>query len=113
MESGMCPAAQVIMSIVPTVGIVFVAVLIFFALLWKHRENKLRILDGTYEPIKFNFKVFSLFTGLCLIGVGAVLTVMFALLDGLSWTLIGGLIPLVLGIMLLIFYKINPEYKNK
>lgn len=106
------PAAQVILSIIPIVGIVFAATLVFFALLWKHSENKLRIKNGTYQPSNFNFKVFSLLTGLVLIGVGLVLSVMFFILEGLSWDLLGGLITLVIGIMLIIFYKVNPEYRD-
>ncbi len=88
-------------------GISFSALVVFFALLWKHHETKLRIKMGTYEAPQINLKNFSLFLGLCLVGIGAVLSVMFMLLEGLSWGLLGGLIPLVIGAMLLIFNKIS------
>lgn len=106
------PAAQIILSIIPIVGIVFAATLVFFALLWKHTENKMRIKNGTYQPANFNFKVFSLLTGLVLIGVGLVLSVMFYILEGATWDLLGGLLTLVIGIMLVIFYKVNPDYRD-
>jgi len=112
-DSSFTPAAQIIISIIPIVGIAFAATLIFFALLWKHSENKASIQRGTYKPAHFNLKVFSLLTGLCLIGVGTVLTVMFLILEPLSWSLLGGLIPLVLGLMLIIFYKANPKFKQE
>lgn len=101
-----CPAAQVIIAIIPIVGIFFSAVIIFFAVLWKHREIKLRISKNTYNPPVFNWKIFSLFSGLCLVGVGFSITVVFLLISGLTYGLLGGIIPFVLGIMLLIFYKL-------
>lgn len=55
------PAAQVIIAIVPIVGITFSAIIIFFALLWKHIEIKLRISKNTYTPPVFNWKVFLCF----------------------------------------------------
>ena len=113
MENNMSHAAQVIMSLIPIVGIAFASLLIFFALLWKHHENKQRISKGTYVPTKFDLRAFSLMSGLCLVGVGLVLTVMFLILTGLSWPLIGGLIPLVVGLAMLIFYKMNPDFSDK
>ncbi len=101
-----CPAAQVIISIIPIVGIVFAAIVIFFALLWKHNEIKMRISKNTYNPMNFNWKMFSLLSGLCLVGVGTVLSVVFFLVSGFTYELLGGLIPLSLGIMLLIFNKL-------
>lgn len=101
-----CPAAQVIISLVPIIGIVFSALVIFFSVLWKHTEIKLRISKNTYNPPVFNWKIFALLTGLCLVGVGAVISVVFFLISGISYGLLGGLIPLVLGIMLLIFNKL-------
>lgn len=101
-----CPAAQVITSIIPIVGIVFAAIVIFFALLWKHNEIKMRISKNTYTPMNFDWKIFSLLSGLCLVGVGIVLSLVFFLVSGFSYELLGGLIPLSLGIMLLIFNKL-------
>ncbi len=100
------PAAQVIIAIVPIVGITFSALIIFFALLWKHTEIKLRISKNTYTPPVFNLKLFSLLTGLCLVGVGFSISLVFIIISGITYGLLGGIIPLVLGIMLLIFYRI-------
>lgn len=112
MDPAMTPAAQVIISIIPIVGITFAAIVVFFALLWHHRETKQRIANGTYIPKKFPFKAFSLLAGLLLIGIGIVLTVMFLLLEGLSWSMLGGLIPFITGLMLFAFYKLNPEFQK-
>ena len=88
------PAAQVIVSIIPIVGICFAASIIFFALLWKHHENVMLIQKDLYNPPKIDLRNFSLLLGLCLVGVGIVLSLMFLLLKHLSWGLLGGLIPL-------------------
>ena len=110
MNEALTPAAQVILSIVPIVGIAFAAIIVFFALLWRHREIKARIRTEQYIPPVYDWQAFSLLIGLCLCGVGLVLTVMFILLNGFTWTLLGGLIPLVLGLAVLIFYKLNPSF---
>ncbi|MBP5752008.1 MAG: hypothetical protein J6W60_04010 [Treponema sp.] len=113
MEGTVTPAAQVIVTLVPIVGICFGAIILFFALLWKHRENRQRIAQGSYQPVHVNLEVFSLLTGLCLTGVGVVLTILFLLIDGLSFSLLGGAVPLVVGLSLLLFYKVNPSFKHK
>ena len=105
MMNSMSPAAQVIVSLIPIVGLVLVFVLIFFALLWHHREVKLQIKNETYAPFEFNWKAFTFLSGLSMIAVGFVLSVMFWAIKGLSWGLLGGLIPLSLGVVFLIFYQ--------
>jgi heme/copper-type cytochrome/quinol oxidase subunit 3 len=106
------PAAQVIISVIPIVGIVIGGVVIFFYLLWRHRETALQIRTGTYLEKKFNLKLFALLTGLLLIGVGLVLTAVTAIIAGKSYTLLGGLIPAALGICLTVFYKLYPDSKG-
>ncbi|MCQ2585767.1 MAG: hypothetical protein MJ185_09255 [Treponema sp.] len=106
-----CHAAQVIIALVPIVGISFSALVIFFALLWKHTEIKLRISKNTYNPPVFNWKLFSLFAGLCLIGTGFSISVIFLIVSGITYGLLGGIIPFVLGIMFLIFYKLTANAK--
>jgi hypothetical protein len=103
------PAAQVMIAVSPTVGIIIGGAVIFFYLFWRHREITLQIKTGSYIEKKINLKLFSLLTGLLLVGVGIVLTVITALIAGKSYTLLGGLIPAALGICLLVFYKLYPE----
>ena len=110
--TALTPAAQVLLSLIPIIGIVVMGILLFFAFLWHHKENKLRMIQHTYKQPKINFEVFSLLAGLCLSGAGLVLTIIFLLMQGLSYSLLGGLIPLALGIMLIVFYKLNPGFKN-
>lgn len=106
-------AAQIILCIVPIVGIVIGGVIIFFFLLWRHHEIKQRIKAGSYTPTVFNLRVFSLLTGILLTGIGAVLTIFFFLLLGKSLAILGGLIPFAIGVCLLIFYKVNPDFNER
>lgn len=103
--------AQVIISIIPIVGISIGGIVVFFYILWHHHEVKLRIKTGTYQPRTFDLKTFSLLTGLLLTAIGIMLTFLFICIEGFSYVLLGGLIPLAIGVSLLIFYKINPSFK--
>ncbi|MDE5899220.1 MAG: hypothetical protein K2H09_08175 [Treponemataceae bacterium] len=105
------PAAQVIIAIVPIVGIFVGGVTVFFYLLWRHHEIKLQLKTGVFVQRKFDLKSFSLLAGLLLSGVGLTLALVFLLISGFSYALLGGLIPAVLGIGLLVFYKINPDFR--
>ncbi len=103
-------AAQVIIAVIPIVGIVMGSLVLFFSLLWSHREKMAMIDRGSYVPPRFELRVFSLLTGILLLGVGAALTVLFGVLDGLKYSLLGGVIPLVLGVGLLVFVRIAPPH---
>lgn len=103
------PAAQVIIAVIPIVGIVIGGIVVFFYLLWRHREISLQIKTGCYQQKRFNFKLFSLFTGLLLASIGIVLTLLFLLITGFSYPLLGGLLPLAIGISLIIFFKFYPQ----
>lgn len=106
-------SAQVIIALIPIVGIAIGGTILFFYLLWAHHETKLRIRMGTYNKTEFGLKTFSLLGGILLVGIGTILTLLFALIDGLSYLLLGGLVPLVVGIGLLVFYKVNPDFRQK
>ena len=106
-------SAQIIFSVVPIVGIVIGGITIFFYLLWRHHEIKLQIKTGTFVPSKINYKAFSLLAGLLLTGTGIMLSLVFAVLDGFTYSMLGGLIPAVIGICLLVFYKIYPDFHKK
>ncbi|MDR0600514.1 MAG: hypothetical protein LBG84_10620 [Treponema sp.] len=100
-------AAQVMVAIIPIVGIVMSSVVAFFYLLWYHRRRILLIKSGQYRKFSFDLSSFSLFTGLLLLTVGLSLTVLLALIGGLNYALLGGIIPLSVGIGLLAYYLIQ------
>jgi hypothetical protein len=100
-------AAQVIISIIPIVGIVMGSVVIFFYLLWNHRRKTLLIKAGQYKGPGFDLHSFSLLSGLLLSTVGIALTVLLSITDGASYGLLGGIIPLSMGLGLLAHYLIK------
>ncbi len=106
-------AAQILIAIVPIVGIVMGAVVIFFYLLWRHRQIVRLITIGEYKRPVFDLYLFSILTGFLLTGTGAVLSLLFIFIEGLSYALLGGLIPFALGISLVAFYFVTrPDSKR-
>jgi hypothetical protein len=100
-------AAQILVSIIPIVGIVMGAVVAFFYLLWSHREKVRLIERGLYVPRKLDLETFCLLSGLLLVSIGAVLTVLLIVIEGASYALLGGLIPLAVGISFLAFFSLR------
>ncbi|MDR1239615.1 MAG: hypothetical protein LBK27_05850 [Treponema sp.] len=107
MDQGYSSAAQVLIAIIPIVGIVMGSVVIFFYLLWNHRRRTLLIKAGQYRRPEFDLLSFSLLTGLLLGSVGLALTVFLGITGGANYGLLGGIIPLSIGAGLLIFYGIK------
>lgn len=107
------PAAQVIVAIIPIVGIFIGGVVVFFSLLWHHHEVKQQVKLGTYKREAFNLKTYSLLFGVLLTGLGIMLSLFFAFLKGRSPALLGGLVPLAIGLSLVVFYAVNPDFRTK
>lgn len=100
-------AAQVLIAIIPIVGIVMGSMVIFFYLLWNHRRRTLLIKAGQYRRPEFDLLSFSLLAGLLLSIVGLALTVFLAIVGGANYGLLGGIIPLAVGTGLLLYYGIK------
>ena len=107
MEQIRTSAAQVIIAVIPIVGIVMGSVVIFFYLLWQHRQKTLLIKSGLYNKPSFDLYSFSLLSGLLLSTVGVSLTVLLSITEGASYGLLGGIIPLSMGVGLLAYYVIK------
>lgn len=100
-------AAQVLLTIIPIVGIVMGSTVVFFFLLWRHKQHMKMIEKGMEPPNTFDLVAFSLVGGLVTAGIGFVLSVFFVLTDGATYSLLGGLIPLAVGLSLLVFYLLR------
>ena len=100
-------AAQVLIAIIPIVGIVMGCVVVFFYLLWYHRRRVLLIKAGQSHKPDFDLLSFSLLTGLLLLSVGISLTIFLAVMKNTGYGLLGGLIPLSMGVGLLSYYLIK------
>lgn len=104
---GVSVAAKVIISVIPIVGIVMAAVVVFFYILWGHKEKMLMIKQGSYSPSLFDLDSFCLLLGILLLALGLVLSLVFLLMRAGAYTLLGGLVPLALGTGCLVFYGIH------
>jgi len=100
-------AAQVIIAVIPIVGIFMGSIVVFFYLLWHHRRRILLIKAGQFQKPDFDLLSFSLLTGLLLSSVGISLTVFLAVMKNTGYGLLGGIIPLSIGIGLLAYYIIK------
>jgi hypothetical protein len=96
-------AAQVLIAIIPIVGILMGSTVVFFWLLWGHRRKTLMIRQGMKYELNFDIQTFSLLAGFLNLVVGLVLTVFFLVKDGFEYSLLGGLIPLSIGVSLTSF----------
>lgn len=105
-------AAQVIVSIIPIVGIVMGSIVVFFFLMWDYKYKIFMIEKGFKRESAFNLITFCLLAGLILFTVGACLVVFFLVKDGFSYGVLSGLIPLSIGISMLLFVKISMRMKT-
>jgi RsiW-degrading membrane proteinase PrsW (M82 family) len=104
MQNVTSAAAQVIIAIIPIVGIVMGCAVVFFYVLWLHRERMLMIEKGSYEPRPIDIDIFSLLVGILLVAVGLTLTIVFIVFSATGYAVLGGLIPLSIGMGFLAFY---------
>lgn len=105
-------AAQVMITVIPIVAIVLGAVIIFFFLLWRHKQH-MRLIERGIQPAGVDLKSFSLLAGLISGGVGFVLSVFFVVADGATYSLLGGLIPLAVGLSLLAYYVLRDHERPR
>ena len=107
MEQITSAAAQILIAIIPIVGIFMGSIVVFFYLLWTYRRRILLIKAGHYSRPQFDLITFSLLAGLLLSSVGLSLTVFLAVATGFTYGLLGGIIPLSIGTGLLVFHIIK------
>ena len=105
-------AAQILIAVIPTVGIVAGGVVIFFWMLWAHRQRMLMIEKNIFQKKAFDLQAFSLLSGLLLFGIGASLTVFFLLKEGLSYGVLSGIIPFSIGVSLIVFFIIRRSMRR-
>lgn len=100
-------AAQIIVSIIPIVGIVMGCIVIFFYIMWDHKLKVYLIENNLYEKKRFDIDTFSLLTGLILFILGLSLLMFFLIRSGFSYGFLSGLIPASLGLSMLLFVFIR------
>lgn len=98
-------AAQILLSLVPVIGIVFGSTLLFFFLFWNYQLRREMIRTNQYRQTSIaTLRLFALFVGLLSLCVGLPMTGLFLAIEGISYVVLGGLVPLFAGLGLLVFY---------
>ena len=111
-DENVVPAAQVIMSLFPIIGVIMATFLLFFYILWHHKQTVLLIKTGMYKPSKMDFLNICLLSGILLLILGLALTIFFIAIERRDYTLLLGLLPFSIGLSLLIYYKLSDKTKK-
>ncbi|MCB1145365.1 MAG: hypothetical protein KDK41_08135 [Leptospiraceae bacterium] len=98
-------AAKILISLVPMLGVILGTTLLFFFILWQYKLRKELIRSGNYKPVlDERIRTLSLLIGLLSIAVGLPMTILFLIIEGVSYSVLGGLLPFSAGIGLLLFF---------
>lgn len=100
--------ADVILSIVPMVAVVFGSVLVFFVLLYNYRlrKEKIRQQIPTQSALE-HLRFISLLAGCLSVSAGVPLALFFVFTNPANPGILGGLIPLCAGIGLIVFFYLT------
>jgi hypothetical protein len=98
---------KIVLYLVPIFGIVFVCGLLFAIFYWWHSQKIELIRANLYKPSHFDLRAYSFFLGLLLTFTGFTLSVVFIVVLGKTMAMLGGLLPLAIGLSLLTYYKLG------
>ena len=104
MKSGNA-AVEILLSLVPLLGVILGVTIIFFFLLWRYKVTRELIRTEQYHPTsQKDYRLFALLIGCISAALGLPMSVLFYILDGASYVMLGGLLPFSFGIGLLVFF---------
>lgn len=112
MQATPSAAAQVLVTIIPFVGIVMGCIVILSYLFWNYKQKILMIEKGINKKSLFDIDSFSLFSGLLLFSIGTSLVIFFLIKEGFTYGVLSGLIPLSIGISMILFFLIRIKMKK-
>ncbi|MEM7179317.1 MAG: DUF6249 domain-containing protein [Spirochaetota bacterium] len=98
---------RLILFLIPIFGIVFGSTLLWFVFYWWHKQRITLIREGLYKHTPFDIRAYSFLIGLLLTFIGLALSIVFIITLGKTLALLGGLVPLAIGLGLLTFYKLE------
>ena len=101
----MSPASLVLIAALPLVAVALLAILTFFFVLWDHQNNRI-IIERGERPVPRNVDDKILLLGIVSLFVGVGLLVFFALHNGVTNALLGGIIPAMTGLGIITHYAI-------
>ena len=103
---GLTPTAQILIAIIPLTAVVMLTGLFFFYLFWDYKKEVLIIEKGGNPPRRrIDEKL--LLIGIVALFVGIGLTIFFAVYTGFTPSLLGGIMPTVSGLGIVVYYIIR------
>lgn len=97
--------SKIIISLIPVVGIIAGSIVILLYFKWYFAYKKFLVEKDKDQPISFkDLRVLLLLMGILSIGTGIPISIVFVSIYGITLALLGGLIPIFVGIALIIFY---------
>ncbi|GIX43442.1 MAG: hypothetical protein KatS3mg129_3175 [Leptospiraceae bacterium] len=97
--------AKILIPLIPIVGIITGGIVIILFFKWYFEYKKYLIDSGKYQPFQIkDFRIFILLLGILSLSSGIAITIVFIIVGSYSYGLLGGLIPLFVGIGLIVFY---------
>ena len=103
---------SIVISTIPIVAIIFGSIHIVLFLILHYRFKKELLLKGKYRDFSLNdLRRFLLLCGLLSIAAGTPLTFLFLFIYGIRPPILGGAIPLSVGIALILFYLFTRNKK--
>lgn len=107
-QNNSCHAADVLISLVPLAGVILGSTLLFFFILWQYKLRKELIRTNQYKPLLGErIRLLSLLVGLLATFVGIPMTILFLAIDGVSYPILGGLLPMASGMGLIVFHYLS------
>ncbi len=104
-------SAEILLSLVPIISIIFGCTILFFFFLWQYRIKKELIKANIYENYFLkNIKFFLLLVGLLSSMVGFPMTMIILYIQGISYALLGGTIPLFTGLAFVLAVILGKKY---
>ncbi len=96
---------EILLSILPLIGIVFGCTLLFFFMLWRYKQNKELIKNNKYQITSYqNLRTWCLLMGCLSSLIGFPMTILFLIMALGQFIVLGGLIPFFAGVGFLLFY---------
>lgn len=104
--------AKLLIALIPNLGIIAGSIVIFYFFKWHFEYKKFLINSNLYQPFRIkDFRLLILLISILSIAAGIPITLVFLFVFGISIPVLGGAIPLFVGLGLLVFYIITAKKK--
>lgn len=110
--TGLTPASQLMIAILPLIAVVVFGLLSFFFFLWEYKKNK-TIIEKGGEPKPTYLDEKLLLVGIVALFVGAGLFLFFLIYNGLDASLLGGIIPTTSGLGIITYFIVIKKKRDR